>query len=67
MDKLCYDWSVVLKASERSLRRKFVPIPLAASGVANELNAQVYINEVRARFTGLALIHRQKKTFASIV
>lgn len=40
---------------------------LTVSGVANELNAQVYMNEVRARFTGLALIHRHKKTFASIV
>ena len=40
---------------------------LTVSGVANELNAQVYMNEVRACFTGLALIHRHKKTFASIV
>lgn len=38
---------------------------LTVSGVANELNAQVYMNEVRARFTGLVLIHRHKKTFAS--
>ena len=36
---------------------------LTVSGVANELNAQVYMNEVRARFTGLALIHRHKKNF----
>ena len=55
-----YDWSVVLKATKWSLRWKLVPIPLTVSGVANALNAQVYINEVRARFTCLALIHSQK-------
>ena len=56
-----YDWSMVLKATKWSLRRKLVPIPLKVSAVANALNAQVYINEVRARFTGLALIHPEKK------
>ena len=45
------------------MRRKLVPIPLTVYGVANELNAQVNIYEVRARFTGLALIHPQKKNF----
>ena len=58
-----YDWSVVLKATKWSLRRKLVPIPLTVSGVANALNEQLYINEVRARFTCLALIHSQKKNF----
>ena len=56
-----YDWSVVLKATKWSLRWKLVPIPLTVSGVANALNAQVYINEVRARSTCLAVIHSQKK------